>query len=129
MTGHPESTTLPLMSDRRRELEDLQRQQVEADLDILRGLQRRAQLARRIGELGPQGGPPDMREQVAQLIRLAGDELSAEIVGSVFRQVHAATSSLERPARIAFAGPEGGFSSRRRRTLRARGDLHGGREL
>ena len=47
------------MSDRRRELEDLQRQQVEADLDILRGLQRRAQLARRIGELGPQGGPPD----------------------------------------------------------------------
>src|SRR6478609_3808507 len=79
VTGHLESTTLPLMSDRRRELEDLQRQQVEADLDILRGLQRRAQLARRIGELGPQGGPPDMREQLAQLIRLAGDELSAEI--------------------------------------------------
>jgi chorismate mutase/prephenate dehydratase len=49
------------------------------------------------------------REQMAMLEQMAGDELPIEVMRSVFREIHAATSSLERPARVAYVGPEGGF--------------------
>jgi chorismate mutase/prephenate dehydratase len=83
----------------------------EADADILLGLRRRARLARRVGELGqPPGSTAAMeREQMAMLEQMAGDELPIEVMRSVFREIHAATSSLERPARVAYVGPEGGF--------------------
>lgn len=99
------------MTDRRRELEDLRRQMAEADADILLGLRRRARLARRVGELAqPPGSTAAMeREQMAMLEQMAGDELPLEVMRGVFREIHAATSSLERPARVAYVGPEGGF--------------------
>src|SRR5258706_10039168 len=98
------------MTDRRREVEDLRRQMAEADADILRGLQRRAKLARQVGELGQGGGSfASEREQLALLEQMAGEDLPGEVVKGVFREIHAATSSLERPARVAFVAPEGGF--------------------
>jgi chorismate mutase / prephenate dehydratase len=100
------------MTDRRRELEDLRRQMAEADTDILRGLQRRAQLAKQIGTLGP-SAPSSVvgeREQLALLEKMAADELPGEVVRSVFREIRAATASLERPSRVAYVGPEGGFA-------------------
>jgi chorismate mutase/prephenate dehydratase len=99
------------MTDRRRELEDLRREMAEADADILLGLRRRARLARRVGELGqpPSSTAAMEREQMAMLEQMAGDELPIEVMRGVFREIHAATSSLERPARVAYAGPEGGF--------------------
>ncbi|HMJ54835.1 MAG TPA: prephenate dehydratase domain-containing protein [Polyangiaceae bacterium] len=99
------------MTDRRRELEDLRRQMAEADADILLGLRRRARLARRVGELGqpPSSTAAMEREQLAMLEQMAGDELPLEVMRSVFREIHAATSSLERPARVVYVGPEGGF--------------------
>jgi chorismate mutase / prephenate dehydratase len=100
------------MADRRREVEDLRRQMAEADADILRGLQRRAHLARQIGSLGPGTpiSPAGEREQLALLEKMAADELPGEVVRAVFREIRAATAPLERPARVAYAGPEGGFS-------------------
>src|SRR4051812_37897833 len=99
------------MTDRRRELEDLRRQMAEADAEILRGLQRRAQLARQVGALG--AVPPNSlvaeREQLALLEKTAADDLPGEVVRAVFREVRAATAPLERPARVAYVGPEGGF--------------------
>jgi chorismate mutase/prephenate dehydratase len=98
------------MTDRRRELEDLRRQMADADAEILRGLQRRAQIARQIGALG-QGAPSSLaaeREQLALLEKMAGDDLPAEAVRAVFREIRAAT--LERAARVAYVGPEGGFA-------------------
>ena len=100
------------MTDRRRELEDLRRQMAEADSEILRGLQHRAQLAKKIGALGP-GAPSSLvteREQLAVLEKMAADDLPSEVVRAVFREVRAATASLERPARVAYVGPEGGFA-------------------
>ena len=41
------------------------------------------------------------------------DDLPIEVVRAVFREAHAATASLERPARVAFVGPGAGFRRRR----------------
>src|SRR6266404_5134267 len=100
------------MSDRRRELEDLRRQMSEADAEILRGLQKRAHIARQIGALGL-GGPSSAvaeREQLALLEKMADDDLPSEVVRAVFLEIRAATASLERPARVAYVGLEGGFA-------------------
>jgi chorismate mutase / prephenate dehydratase len=97
------------MTDRRRELEDLRRQMAEADADILLGLRRRARLARRVGEFGQPTNVAIQREQMAMLEQMAGDELPVDVIRGVFREIHAATSSLERPARVSYVAPEGGF--------------------
>jgi chorismate mutase/prephenate dehydratase len=100
------------MTDRRRELEELRRQMAETDTEILRGLQRRAQIARQIGQFG--AAPPislvTEREQLALLEKMAADDLPGDVVRAVFREVRAATAPLERPARVAYVGPEGGFA-------------------
>jgi len=100
------------MSDRRREVEEIRRQMAEADAEILRGLQKRAQLARQIGTLGSVAplSPVTEREHLALLEKTAADELPGEVVRAVFREVRAATAPLERAARVAYVGPEGGFA-------------------
>jgi len=50
------------------------------------------------------------REQLALLEKMAEGDLPGESVKSVFREIHAATFSLERPARVVYVGPEGGFA-------------------
>jgi chorismate mutase / prephenate dehydratase len=98
------------MSDRRRESEDLRKQMAEADADILETLEKRARLARRLGELGTGVPPgPSEREQFSLLEKAASENLPGDAIRAVFREVHAATASLERAARVAFAGPDGGF--------------------
>jgi chorismate mutase/prephenate dehydratase len=49
------------------------------------------------------------REELALLEKMAEGDLPAETIKSVFREVHAATFSFERPARVVYVGPEGGF--------------------
>jgi chorismate mutase/prephenate dehydratase len=84
----------------------------EADTEILRGLQRRAQIARQIGQMG--GVAPislvTEREQLGLLEKMAADDLPGEVVRAVFREIRSATAPLERPARVAYVGPEGGFA-------------------
>ncbi|HEX9297210.1 MAG TPA: prephenate dehydratase domain-containing protein [Polyangiaceae bacterium] len=99
------------MTERRRELENLRRQLAEGDAEILRVLLRRAKLARQIGELaqGSAASAVGEHELLRSLEQMAADELPPEVVTDVFRAIHAATAPLERPARVAFVLPEGGF--------------------
>src|SRR5882672_5337905 len=100
------------MSDHRRELEDLRRRMAEVDVEILRGLESRAALARQVGKLSAGDAtflPGHDHEALTALERLAGDKLPVEAVRSVFREVHAATLSLEAPVRVSYVGPEGNF--------------------
>jgi len=83
---------------------------------MLRALQRHAKLARQIGEIGPTGGgagaaagAANERDVLGMVEQSMGDDLPLEVVRAFLRQAHAATSSLERPARVAFVAPEGGF--------------------
>src|SRR4051812_7969650 len=111
VTGREDSTTLgSAMTDKRREADDLRKQMAETDADILQTLQKRARLARKLGALqtaAPSGASE--REQLSLLEKEAGEDLPAEAVRAVFREIHAATVSLERPSRVAYVGPEGGF--------------------
>ena len=81
----------------------------QADAEMLRALQRRARLAKQVGELGGGGSAVSERDQMGMLEGMAGEDLPAEMVRGVFREIHAATSSLERPSRVAYVAPEGGF--------------------
>jgi chorismate mutase/prephenate dehydratase len=102
------------MSDRRREVAELRREMTEADQEILRGILRRARLARRVGELEASSTgsmPPNAeRDFFAALEQEAsGEDLPFDAIKALFRHIHATTSSLERPSRVAYVGPEGGF--------------------
>jgi chorismate mutase/prephenate dehydratase len=98
------------MSDRRRDISDLRQQMAETDGEILRMLQKRARLARQVGDLGP-GGQAGTQEELLQKLEAQGaSDLPPEAVRAVFREVHAATAALERPSRIAFVRPEGGYA-------------------
>jgi chorismate mutase/prephenate dehydratase len=99
------------VTDRRREVDELRRQMTEADVEMLRVLQRRARLARQVGELGPGGGAggANERDVLGIVEESMADDLPPEVIRAFLRQVHAATASLERPARVAYVAPEGGF--------------------
>jgi len=86
----------------------------EADQEVLRGILRRARLARKVGELEshqPGSIPPAAdRESWPDLEHEASnDDLPIDAIRELLRTIHAATSSLERPSRVAYVGPEGGF--------------------
>ena len=96
-----------------------------ADIDALRGeidaldgrlleaLNRRAALARRIGELKA-GAPAYRPEREAQILRrLAAANpgpLANERIAAVFREVISSCRALEQALRVAYLGPAGTFS-------------------
>jgi chorismate mutase/prephenate dehydratase len=101
------------MTDHRRDLQELRQHMIEADGEILRALQKRARLARQIRELGSSAQPilRAAEQELLQKLEAAGaSDLPADAVRAVFREVHAATAALERPARVAFVRPEGGYA-------------------
>ena len=98
------------MSD---DIDKLRREIDRLDGELLALLQRRAQLARRIGAL--KGGAPAYRpERESEVLRRvaaqAGDPLPAESVTRVFREIISACRGLEEEIRVAYLGPEGTFS-------------------
>jgi chorismate mutase/prephenate dehydratase len=102
------------MTDRRREVAELRRQMAEVDQEVLKGILQRARLARQLGDLEsrqPGSIPPASEREVSvDIEQLVGDDMPIDAVRSLFRAIHTATSALERPARVACAGPEGGFA-------------------
>lgn len=99
------------MNDRRREVEDLRRQMAEADAEMVRALERRARLARQLGD-ARRAAPtlPAQERQPIEAIARQATELPAAAVEAVLRQAHAATVGLEGPSRAVVVGPEGGVA-------------------
>jgi len=98
------------MSD---DIDQLRRDIDQLDSELLALLQRRAQLARRIGTR--KGGAPAYRpERESEILRRvaaqAGDPLPAASVTRVFREIISACRGLEEEIRVAYLGPEGTFS-------------------
>ncbi len=85
----------------------------ETDIEILRVLQKRARLARQVREVGAESAPltlPD-EKQISHALAASGVfDLPREVARAVLREVHAATASLERSAKVAFMRPEGGYA-------------------
>lgn len=93
---------------------DRLRREIDAlDDELLKLLDRRAEAARRIGEL--KGGAPAYRpERESEILRrvaaAAKGTMPAERALAVFREVISACRSLEAGLRVAYLGPEGTFS-------------------
>ena len=84
----------------------------EVDRELLRGLNRRAELVQEVGVLKAGTGlpvyvPSRERELAASLRASNPGPFPDEGIAPVFREIVSATRSLERRLRVAFLGPEG----------------------
>jgi chorismate mutase/prephenate dehydratase len=94
-------------------IERLRREIDTLDDELLKLLDRRAEAARRIGEL--KGGAPVYRpERESEILRRVAaaskGTLPAERAVAVFREIISACRSIEAGLRVAYLGPEGTFS-------------------
>lgn len=99
----------------------------ELDIEILRVLEKRARMAKEVGELRGPGAavlPAHELEQLKSLEAMAQEELPKGALVSVLREVHAATLPLEQPLRAAYVGPEGGLGE-----MATRKELGSGAEM
>lgn len=94
------------------ELEKLRGDIDRLDDELAAALERRAALAKRIGEL--KGGAPAYRpERESEILRRIAAKsklLPAERVAAVFREIISACRSLEEAIRVSYLGPAGTFS-------------------
>ncbi len=108
----PRALTLPLeMSDAKREVEDLRQELVRVDGQILAGLEKRAKLSRRVGELRkdqPAQLPLTEKAQISTVVARASGDMPAEDLRVIFAHVYASCLALELPVKVAYPGPEGG---------------------
>lgn len=100
------------MSDQNEELQRLREQIDQIDAEMLAMVSRRAQFARRIGEI--KHGNLYRPEREAQVLRRLTDAnpgpLPESAIQRIFREVMSACLALEQPLNIAFLGPAGTFS-------------------
>ena len=94
------------------------RDEIDAiDAEVLGLLNRRAGVAQRVGEF-KRVNDPDAQvfrpEREAQVVRRLGTlnpgPLADEAVATIFREIMSACRALERPAVVAYLGPEGTYS-------------------
>jgi chorismate mutase/prephenate dehydratase len=94
------------------DIEKLRREIDALDDELAARLQRRAELAQKIGRL-KQGAPAYRPEREAEILRRMGAKggvLGAERVTAVFREIISACRGLEEAIRVSYLGPEGTFS-------------------
>jgi chorismate mutase/prephenate dehydratase len=101
------------MTDKRREVEDLRTEIGKIDSSVLTSLERRAKLARKIGELRKaqsQMSPlPDHAQMEAILGKATGD-FPADALREIFDEVFATCFSIESPVTVSFSGLDGAFA-------------------
>ena len=90
---------------------DIQKLRGEIDAlddELLALLQRRADLARRVGGL-KKGGPAYRPERESQILARMGRANGIDAV-AIFREIISACRALEEPIRVSYLGPQGTFS-------------------
>jgi prephenate dehydratase (EC 4.2.1.51) len=103
-------------------MEEIKRLRAEIDVideEILKLLNKRAKLAKSIGEIKKQlnleiHSPEREREVIDRLVKLNkelyGEEFPSEAVKHVFREIMSACLSLEKELRVAYIGPKATFT-------------------
>ncbi|MCS6902370.1 MAG: chorismate mutase [Myxococcales bacterium] len=104
------------MSETRREMDELRQRWSELDREILNLLVKRARLSREVGarHAGPAKLPSSERDTLDALVAAAGDELPAEAVRSIFREIHSTCRALEASVRVVYVGAEAGQAAARK---------------
>ena len=99
------------MADVKREADELRQEVAKIDAQLLVALDKRAKIARRLGELRRDQSAAlpltDHASLRALLARSSGD-MPQESLRPILREVFAACLALELPVKISFVGPEGG---------------------
>jgi chorismate mutase / prephenate dehydratase len=98
-----------------KEMEELRRGIDSVDEEIVRLLDRRAWLARRIGEIKHQNGmaayaPARERAVLDRVAHLSGGEFPRRGLQAVFREIISSSISLEGRLKVAYLGPEATFT-------------------
>ncbi len=113
MTGRRETTTLakrPVMSDSKREIDELRRQLASIDAQLLVALDKRAKASKAIGALLREH-PPQLslndRPQIEALVARSAGDMPAPSLRAIFGAVYAACLGLQAPSTVAYLGPEG----------------------
>ncbi len=102
------------MSDHKREIDELRRQMVGIDAQLLAALDKRAKASKEMGAL--LGEPPQVslqdRSQIDALVARSTGDMPAESLRTIYRAVYAACLGLQTPTTVTYVGPEGapGFS-------------------
>ncbi len=97
--------------------DDLSKLRIEIDAldeEILRNLNARAALARKVGSLkvGQAYRPEREAEVLRRIQQLNEGPLPDEVIARLFREIMSACLALERPVTVAYLGPQGTFSER-----------------
>jgi chorismate mutase/prephenate dehydratase len=83
----------------------------QLDRQLAQALQERAKLSREVRALVEPGGPPPEPDKDALKVvdETPEGDLSKDALRAIFAQVVATSRAIERPLRVAYLGPEGGF--------------------
>ncbi|RMG60805.1 MAG: prephenate dehydratase [Deltaproteobacteria bacterium] len=103
------------MTDWRERLASLRQEIDRIDRQILDLLNKRAEIARQVGELKKEHGlriyvPEREAEILEKLTSTNPGPFPNEAVRTIFREIISASISLEKPMRVAFLGPEATFT-------------------
>jgi chorismate mutase/prephenate dehydratase len=101
------------MTEKRREVETLREEMGKLDDQLLAALERRAKLAKRMGELRKSMTMPlelPDRGQIQALVEKSGGDVPDAALRKIFREIFATCFSLEQPTTIAYCGFDGGFA-------------------
>lgn len=116
MASKRPGSTPPTRADRAAHgaLDTLREKIDHVDGQLLRLLNRRARLARQIGErkggTGPVYVPSREHAILARLTALNGGPLPDEAVAAIYREIISASRALETPLRIAYLGPQASYA-------------------
>lgn len=99
------------MSDRRREVQEFREKVAKIDVEIRERLDARARLSQQIHGLTETEAVPDgsEREWLERIVSASAGGMPVESLRAIFRVIRAAGRAIEQPARVAVAGPDGGF--------------------
>jgi chorismate mutase/prephenate dehydratase len=94
------------------DLQKLRREIDRIDEELLAALERRAGVARKVGELkgGVAAYRPDREAEILRRLAASAKSLPKEKVAAIFREIISACRGLEEAIRVAYLGPEGTFS-------------------
>jgi chorismate mutase/prephenate dehydratase len=98
------------MSDHKREIDELRRQMVGIDAQLLVALEKRAKTSKALGALlGEQLSQLSLqdRPQIEALVARSTGDMPAESLRTIFRAVYAACLGLQTPTTVTYLGPKG----------------------
>jgi chorismate mutase / prephenate dehydratase len=103
-----------MMTDKRREVEDLRGALGKLDQELLELLDRRAKLSKKVGQLR-RSMPTDVisvpdRAMLAEIVARGSGDMPKDSLEVIFRQIFASCLALEDDLIVAYNGLEGGFA-------------------